>query len=242
MQTERKTRLGEDSLLSVVIPAYNESATLVEIVRRVREAPITLPREILIVDDASQDDTAAIAAELAHMHNNIHVLTHAHNRGKGAALRTGFAAARGAVVLVQDADLEYDPRDYPELLAPLLEGDADVVYGSRFLGGPHRVHLFWHYVANKGLTTLANALNNLNLTDLETGYKVFRREVLAGIRIKSNRFGVEPELTAKVARGDWRIYEVPIGYRGRSYAEGKKITWRDGFAALWAIVRFRLAD
>lgn len=243
MQTTPPTsNPGNDVLLSVVIPAFNEAATLAEIVRRVREAPIPLAREIIIVDDASNDGTERIATELATTYPEVRVLRHERNRGKGAALATGFAAARGDLVLIQDADLEYDPRDYPALLAPLLEGDADVVYGSRFLGGPHRVHLFWHYAANKVLTLLANALNNLNLTDMETGYKVFRREVLDGLVLKTARFGIEPELTAKIARAGWRVYEVPISYRGRSYAEGKKITWRDGFSALWAIVRFRIAD
>jgi glycosyltransferase involved in cell wall biosynthesis len=170
----------------------------------------------------------------------VRVLYQTLNRGKGAALRQGFGAVTGDVVIVQDADMEYDPSDYGDLLEPILQGKADVVYGTRFLGGPHRVLLFWHYVGNRALTILSNMLTNLNLTDMETGYKVFRRDVLRGLVLKSNRFGFEPEITAKVARGGWRIYEVPISYSGRDYEEGKKITWKDGLAALYHIVRFGL--
>ncbi|HET6204862.1 MAG TPA: glycosyltransferase family 2 protein [Planctomycetota bacterium] len=224
--------------LSVVVPVYNERATILEIVRRVREAPFE--KEVLVVDDGSTDGTAEVLREIAGGDGNVRVLRHERNRGKGAALRTGFAAATGEIVLVQDADLEYDPADYPALLRPFLDGKADVVFGSRFLGGPGaRVHLFWHYVGNRLLTLFSNMLTNLNLTDMETGFKVFRREVLERMRLRSEGFAIEPEITAKVARLRVRVFEVPIGYAGRSYSEGKKITWHDGIAALFAIVRYR---
>jgi len=232
-------------LLSVVIPVYNERQTLLEIIRRVLAAPIELERELIIVDDCSTDGTAELYPRLESEFPdaNIRVLRHTVNQGKGAALRSGFAAARGDIVIVQDADLEYSPSDYPKLLRPILDGRADVVYGSRFAGGDeHRVLYFWHYVGNRFLTLLSNMFTDLNLTDMETCYKVFRAEVLRGIRIRSNRFGVEPEITAKVARGKWRIYEVGISYSGRSYEEGKKITWRDGLKAIFAIVRFAFTD
>ncbi len=228
--------------VSVVMPVYNEAATVREAVRRVLAAPIQDTIELVAVDDASTDGSAAILAELAAEEPRVRVLRHEKNAGKGAALRTGFAAATGEVVLVQDADLEYDPADYPRLLAPLRDGRADVVIGSRFIGETHRVIYFWHYVANRFLTLVSCMLSGLNLTDMEAGYKAFRREVLQKIRIRSNRFGVEPELIQKVARGQWRVYEVAIAYYGRTYAEGKKITWRDGLAALWHIIRYRIAD
>jgi len=197
--------------------------------------------EIVVVDDASTDGTQAKLEELAASGEvAFKLVKHGENQGKGAALRSGFAAATGDFVLVQDADLEYHPRDYPVLLQPLLEEGADVVYGSRFLGGPHRVLFFWHYQGNKLLTLLSNMFTDLNLSDMETGYKVFRKEVLDKLTLNSNRFAIEPEMTAKVAKQRVRIYEVPISYAGRTYAEGKKIGWKDGVAAVWAIVRYNL--
>jgi glycosyltransferase involved in cell wall biosynthesis len=244
--------------ISIVMPVYNERATIEEILRRVMDTNIN--KEVIIVDDASTDGTRQILKEIEQRQQNgereapaqdggdsiplgpLRFVFQDANQGKGAALRQGFAAAAGQVVLVQDADLEYDPRDYGGLLEPIVEGRADVVYGSRFLGGPQRVHYFWHYCANRFLTLLSDIFTNLKLTDMETCYKVFRREVLQGIALKSNRFGFEPEITAKIAKGKWRVYEVPITYAGRTYEEGKKITWRDGFHALWCIVRFRFLD
>jgi len=231
--------------LSIVIPAYNERGTIQELLGRVANAslPEGVEREIVVVDDCSTDGTRELLRELVAAGSPpFRLVEQAANAGKGAALRRGFAEATGDLVLIQDADLEYDPRDYPTLLQPILEDEADVVYGSRFLGGPHRVLFFWHYVANRGLTTLSNMFSDLNLSDMETCYKVFRRALLEGMRLRSNRFGIEPELTAKFARRRARIYEVPISYHGRTYAEGKKIGWRDGFAAVWAIVRYNLAD
>ncbi len=223
--------------LSIVIPVYNEEATLRQIVARVLKTPYE--KELVMVDDCSHDDSAKILADLAKEHPEIRVFTHNENRGKGAALATGFGEVTGDVVLIQDADLEYDPSDYPVLLRPILEGKADVVFGSRFLGGPYvRVHLFWHYLGNRFLTLMSNAFTNLNLTDMETCYKVFRREVAQRIDIKSKSFAVEPEMTAKVARQRVRVYEVPISYAGRDYAEGKKIGPKDALIALWAIVRW----
>jgi glycosyltransferase involved in cell wall biosynthesis len=230
--------------LSVVIPVYNERATVAELLRRVATAPLPagLSLEMLAVDDGSTDGTRELLRELAAGGEPpFRLIEQPVNRGKGAAIRRGFAAATGDILLIQDADLEYDPRDYPALLGPILEGEADVVYGSRFLGGPHRVLFFWHYVGNRFLTTLSNMFTDLNLSDMETCYKVFRREVVDGIALRSSRFGIEPELTAKVARKSARIYEVPISYRGRTYAEGKKIGWKDGFSAIWAILRYNLA-
>jgi glycosyltransferase involved in cell wall biosynthesis len=226
-------------MLSVVIPIYNEEKWIRELVSRVQEVPI--PKEIILVDDCSKDGTRRILKELEG--GNVRVIYQPVNMGKGAALREGFKNATGDVVIVQDADLEYDPGEYPRLIQPILENRADVVYGSRFIGESHRVLYFWHYVANKVLTTLSNMFTNLNLTDMETCYKVFRREVLQGIQLKSNRFGFEPEITAKIAKRrnpSWRIYEIPISYAGRTYEEGKKIGLKDAFTALYCIVRYWL--
>ena len=228
---------GPTMTVSVVIPVYNEVNTLPVLLDLVLARPEAT--EIILVDDASTDGSGEYLRTLAGA-PRIRVLFHAKNQGKGAALRTGFAAATCDIVLIQDADLEYDPEDYPVLLQPIRSGKADVVYGSRFLGGPHRVLYFWHSVANRMLTLLSNMFNDINLSDMEVCYKVFRREVLQKIRIQSDRFGVEPELTAKVARLQARIYEVPVSYYGRTYEDGKKIGWRDGLAALWWIVRFGL--
>ncbi len=236
----------------MVVPAYNEESTIARILERIAAAPFS--KEIVVVDDGSTDGTRAYLDRVQGGEATfrgpdgrpvpVRVLHQAENRGKGAALRRGFSEVRGDIVLVQDADLEYDPRDYPKLLEPILQGEADIVFGSRFLGGPQRVHLFWHYVGNRLVTILSNVFTNLNLTDMETGYKAFRREVIEAIgpTLRSNRFGIEPELTAKVARRGYRIYETPITYHGRDYRAGKKITWRDGLAAVWHIVRFRIAD
>ena len=223
-------------LLSVIIPAYNEIDFIDEILRRVRETPYE--KEIIVVDDCSTDGTREHLENLGDA--GVKVFFQEVNQGKGAALRKGIAAATGDIVLIQDADLEYDPKEYPVLLGPILDGKADVVYGSRFLGGPHRVLYFWHFVGNSMVTLLSNMFTNLNLTDMETCYKVFRKEVIKGIAIESDRFGVEPEITAKVAKGKWRIFEVPISYYGRTYEEGKKITWRDGIKAFFTIVKYNL--
>lgn len=225
--------------LSVVIPVYNEERTLEEIVAEVQEAPYE--KELILVDDCSTDRTPEILAELQERHPNVRCFRHEKNRGKGGALATGFSKVTGDVVIIQDADLEYDPGDYPVLLRPILEGKADVVYGSRFLGGPYvRVHLFYHYLGNRFLTLISNLFTNLNLTDMETCYKVFRREIADVLDIRSRTFAVEPEITAKVARMKARVYEVPISYAGRDYAEGKKIGPKDALIAIWAIVRWGL--
>ena len=221
---------------TVVIPVYNERDTIGEVLKRVYASPVT--DEVVVVDDASTDGTRERLLELQKERPFV-LRTHERNQGKGAALRAGFAAATCDLIIIQDADLEYDPHDYPVLVGPILEGKADVVFGSRFLGGPHRVLYFWHFLGNRFLTTLSNMLTNLNLSDMEVGYKVFRREVLDRFDLKSDRFNFEPEFTAKVARHRLRIYEVPISYSGRTYEEGKKIGWRDGVAAIIAIVRYR---
>jgi glycosyltransferase involved in cell wall biosynthesis len=250
--------LSKNPIISVVIPVFQERAYIEEILRRVQAVELSLRKEVIVIDDGSADGTREILLEMEKRReagareteiqggrarlrlDNMRFLFQERNQGKGAALRRGFAEATGDIVIVQDADLEYDPQDYPKLLDPILRGLADVVYGSRFLGGPQRVLYFWHYVGNKFLTILSDILTNLKLTDMETCYKVFRREVLKDLHLKANRFGFEPEITAKIAKGDWRIYEVPISYAGRTYAEGKKITWRDGFQTLWFIIRFNL--
>ena len=244
----QQTPLARPTLLSIVIPVYNEGATVQDLVLRVIEAPLPdgVTREIVCVNDCSKDDTGAKLDELPSLFpaTRFTVLHHPVNRGKGAALRTGFAKATGDMILVQDADLEYDPDDYPKLLEPILEGRADVVYGSRFIGEPHRVLYYWHSMGNKFLTAFSNWFTNLNLTDMEVCYKVFRTEVLRAITLKCDRFGFEPEVTAKIAkhRPRLRIYEVGVAYYGRSYEEGKKITWKDGIKAILTIVRFRFSD
>jgi glycosyltransferase involved in cell wall biosynthesis len=229
------------SRLSIVIPVFNEVGTLSAILRAVESALLPdIEKEIVVVDDFSTDGTRELLGREADA-GRIRAIYHDRNRGKGASLRTGFQEVTGDVVIVQDADLEYDPREYPRLLKPILEGKADVVYGSRFLGGEEkRVLFFWHYVGNRFLTTVSNMLTNLNLTDMETCYKVFRREVLDRIRIEEDRFGFEPEITAKIAKLRCRIYEVGISYYGRTYAEGKKITWKDGVSTLRCILKYNL--
>ena len=223
--------------LSVVIPAFNEAPTIVRVIQTVADQPLV--GEIIIIDDASTDNTQAQLASLTALPIPLKILRHTTNQGKGAALRTGIKAATLPYVIIQDADLEYDPREYPTILEPLLEDRADVVYGSRFLGGSaHRVLYFWHRVGNGLLTLLSNMCTNLNLTDMETGFKAFRRETIQKIKIQENRFGFEPEITAKLARHGARFYEVGISYSGRTYQEGKKVGWKDGFRALWCIFRY----
>ena len=230
-------------IVSIVIPVYNEATTLKTLLEAVVAAPSCgLFKELVLVNDCSTDGTRELLEELASKHPDWKIVHHAVNQGKGAALRTGFQNATGDIVIIQDADLEYNPQEYPGLLKPILDGHADVVFGSRFLGGgAHRVVYFWHSVGNKFLTLLSNMVTNLNLTDMEVCYKVFKRDVLAGISLHENRFGFEPEITVKIARNKkWKIYEVPISYYGRSYEEGKKIGWRDGMRALWCILKYGL--
>jgi len=234
----REERRSPNLLLSVIVPAYNEAATVEVALRRIRA--IALRLEIIIVNDASTDGTREILDRLAEQGLVDRVLHHEQNRGKGAAIRTGIAVATGDAIVVQDADLEYDPADLPALLLPIRARQADAVYGSRFQGGPHRVLYFWHYVGNRFLTLLSNMFTNLNLTDLETCYKLVRSDVIKRLPLSSNRFGFEVEITARLAQARARIWEMPISYSGRTYAEGKKITWRDGFAALFHILRYNL--
>lgn len=234
--------------LSVLIPVYNEENTLREAIRRVQR--VNVPKEIIVIDDGSRDGSRDILASLdadakkkTDPMNELKVIFKSVNEGKGAAIRSGLAEVTGTVVIVQDADLEYNPKDFAKLLEPIEAGEADVVYGTRFYGGgPHRVLFFWHYVGNQVLTLFANILTNLNLSDMEVGYKAFRSDILKKIQIKSNRFGFEPEITVKIAKIGCRIFEVPISYYGRTYKEGKKITWKDGFAAFYCLLRYRLMD
>jgi glycosyltransferase involved in cell wall biosynthesis len=221
--------------LTVIIPVFNEVRTILKVLERVKQVPIE--KEVIVVDDASTDGTRSLLEKGG---EGVNVLLHETNQGKGAAIRTALAHVTGELVVIQDADLEYDPSEYLHLMAPILEGKADVVYGSRFLGGPHRVLFFWHAVGNKIITSLSNMMTDLNLSDMETGYKIFKAEVLRKITIESNRFGFEPEITAKIAQLGCRIYEIPISYWGRDYSEGKKISWKDGIAALYWIIRYNL--
>jgi glycosyltransferase involved in cell wall biosynthesis len=226
--------------LSIIVPVYNEKHTILTVLKRIENTPYE--KEIIVIDDFSTDGTREILKEIDETRQipSIRVLYHGVNQGKGAALRTGMAAAAGDIVIIQDADLEYDPSEYPILIQPIVAGLADVVYGSRFLSGTHRVLFFWHSMGNRLLTLLSNMFTDLNLTDMETGYKAFRRELFSKISIEENRFGFEPEITAKIAKLRCRLYEVPISYFGRDYSEGKKITWKDGFAALYCIMKYNL--
>ena len=250
MKTEAQPRV------TIVIPVFNEAATIEEILFRVQN--LNAGQEIVIVDDGSTDGTRDFLQQLSRgsdgspsgltllpsgrqlRTDNIRVFFQAKNAGKGAALRRGFEEARGQIIAIQDADLEYDPQDLRKLIEPIDSGEADVVYGSRFLGGPHRVHLFWHYVGNRLLTLMSDMVTDLNLSDVWTCYKAFKREVLGGITLQEDRFGFEQEITIKIAKNGWRVYEVPISYYGRTYAQGKKITWKDGFRALWCILHYSL--
>ncbi len=225
--------------LSIVIPVYNEKDTILEVLDRVRQ--VDLPKEMIVVDDCSTDGTRELLQSLP-AESDLQVILQPENKGKGAALQRGFSAVSGDIVVIQDADLEYDPAEYPMLIEPILANKADVVYGSRFLGGPHRVLFFWHSLGNRILTTLSNMLTDLNLTDMETCYKVFRAKILKEITLRENRFGFEPEFTAKVGKRRYRIFEVPISYSGRDYSEGKKIGWKDGVAALYFILKYRFFD
>jgi len=225
--------------LSIVIPIYNERETLETLIAKVNA--VDYDKEILLIDDFSSDGTREVLKKYENK-ENFQVLYHDHNQGKGAALRTGFSNVNGDIIIIQDADLEYNPADYGTLIEPILDGRADVVYGSRFLGGPHRVLFFWHSIGNMVLTTFSNMLTNINLTDMETGYKVFTKRVNDTLTFKCDRFGFEPEFTAKVAKNNFRIYEVPISYNGRDYSEGKKITWKDGVAAIWYIIKFKFTN
>lgn len=236
----REERRSPNLLLSVIVPAYNEQATVEIALRRIREVPLRL--EVIVVNDASSDGTREILEQMLEQRLVDQVIHHEKNRGKGAAIRSGIAVATGDVVVVQDADLEYDPQDLPALLLPIRSRQADAVYGSRFLGGPHRVLYFWHYLGNKVLTLLSNMFTNLNLTDLETCYKLVRTDLIKRLPLSSNRFGFEVEITARLAQARAQIWEIPISYSGRTYAEGKKITWRDGFAAIWALIKYRFMD
>lgn len=235
--TNRETKVSEEFLLSIIVPVFNEKPTIEEILGTLVSVPYR--KEIIVIDDGSTDGTSDILKSFEH--KDVKIFFHNRNMGKGCAISTGISRAMGDIVLIQDADLEYDPHEYPVLLRPILEGKADVVFGSRFAGsGAHRVLYFWHYVGNKFLTILSNMFTDLNLTDMETCYKVFTKQALADITIEEKRFGFEPEITAKIAKKNLRIYEVPISYYGRTYQEGKKIGWRDGLRAIWAILKYNL--